>query len=106
MSVQHTRLRLEASQLNSHLFKIGIKDTPKCSCGSPNEDAWHFFFTCPSYAAPRSKLHTTISRVAPFTIQTVLYGFSKGSLEQNIIIFSAAQAFISETGRFKKTDVG
>ena len=47
LTILHTRLRLGASQLNFHLFKIGVKDTPKCSCGSNNEDTWHYFFICP-----------------------------------------------------------
>ena len=34
LAILHTRLRLGASQLNSHLFKIGVKDSPKCSCGA------------------------------------------------------------------------
>ena len=30
LAVQHTRLRLDASLLNSYLFKIGVKDTAEC----------------------------------------------------------------------------
>lgn len=57
LSIQHTRLRLDASQVNSHLLKIGVRDSPKSSCGSLREDSWHYFFSCPLYAAPRSTLH-------------------------------------------------
>ena len=101
LAIQHTRLRLDASQLNSHLFKIGIKNTPKCSCGAPYEDSWHYFFHCPNYTIPRSNLHTVISQYAPFTLQTVLYGSSNCSLTENIEIFSAVHNYISVTERFK-----
>ena len=38
-SILHTRLRLGSSQLNSHLFKIGVKASPRCKCGEACEDA-------------------------------------------------------------------
>ena len=101
LAIQHTRLRLDASQLNSHLFKIGIKNTPKCSCGAPYEDSYHYFFHCPNYTVPRSNLHTVILQYAPFTLQTILYGSSNCSLTENIEIFSAVHNYISETERFK-----
>ena len=106
IAIQHTRLRLGASQLNSHLFKIGVKDTTKCSCGSPTEDAWHYFFSCPFYTVARSKLHTAISRYAPFTLQTVLYGYAGCSLDDNLTIISAVHEYIFETEHFKPTGVG
>ena len=106
LAVQHTRLRLDASQLNSHLFKIGVKNNPKCSCGSPNEDTWHYFFRCPKYTVPRSNLHTAISQYAPFTLQTVLYGSPYCSFIENIEIFSSDHNFISATQRFNPSGVG
>ena len=106
LSIQHTRLRLDASQLNSHLFKIGVRDSPKCSCGSLREDSWHYFFTCPLYAAPRSTLHSKISVIASFTLHTVLFGSTDVSLAQNIEIFLAVQEYILRTGRFDKSGIG
>ena len=95
VAVIHTRLRLEASQLNSHLHKIGVKDNPSCSCGSPKEDSWHYFFVCPKYIVPRSILHTKICSLAPFTLQTVLYGSSLCSLDDNILVFIKMKEDIS-----------
>ena len=106
LSILHTRLRLGASQLNSHLFKIGVKDTAKCICGSDNEDSWHYFFVCPLYTAARSKLHSTISNFAPFTLQTVLYGHGSCSLSENTRIFSAVHEYIEMSERFKPSGVG
>ena len=106
VAVLHTRLRLGASQLNSHLQKIGVKDSSKCSCGSSNEDTWHYFFSCPRFTIPRAKLHSIICPLAPFTLQTILHGSSECSLAENIQIFTAVHEFISTTGRFSAIGIG
>ena len=106
IAIQHTRLRLGASPLNSHLFKIGVKDSSVCACGAPNEDAWHYFFSCAKYIIPRSHLHTTVVSLAPFTLQTLLYGSSDCSFQENKDIFLAVHEYISATGRFKPAGIG
>ena len=106
LSILHTRLRLGSSQLKSHLFKIGVKDSPECLCGTGHEDTWHFFFACPFYVVPRSKLHSTICDIAPFSLQTVLYGSADCSMIENTQIFSAVHDYISLTERFKSTGIG
>ena len=88
------------SQLNEHLFKIGIKDSPACSCGAVTESIWHYFLTCPRYTAARDTLHTIISSVAPFRLSTILFGSSDCDLDNNIIIFLAVQEYIEKTKRF------
>ena len=100
LSILHARLRMGRSQLNEHLHKIGIKDSPMCSCGQGVEDVWHYFFACPSYVIYRNHLHAVISTFAPFNIHTVLYGCGKCNLESNTMIFMAVQEFIKESGRF------
>ena len=106
VAILHTRLRLGSSQLNSHLFKIGIKPTPGCSCGAPTEDAWHFFFECPLFVIARSNLHLIISKYAPFSLKTVLYGSGKCTLHENIQIFSAVHDYINLTTRFSPAGIG
>ena len=105
-SILHTRFRLGSSQLNSCLFKLGIKPTATCNCGSANEDTWHYFFVCPKYAIARSKLHTAIAKYAPFTMHTIFYGSSKCTLHENMQIFSAVQDYIITTSRFSNTGIG
>ena len=100
LAVLHTRLRLGCSQLNEHLFRIGIKDSPKCICSNENEDVWHFFFVCPLFSIQRNKLHTSVTSIAPFTLETVLYGSPDGNHSQNSIIFQAVHEFIKDTSRF------
>ena len=89
-----------------HLHKIGVLDIPTCRCGSSVEDTWHYFFACPLYTVPRSTLHSTITSLAPFTLQTILYGSCTCSLLDNELIFSATHDYISATGRFKPSVIG
>ena len=100
LAVLHTRLRLGCSQLNAHLFRIGVKDSPNCICSHVNEDAWHFFFVCPLFTTQRNTLHTSIIDIAPFSLETVLYGSPICNYAQNVIIFQAVHTFIKNTSRF------
>ena len=103
-AILHARLRMGRSQLNEHLYKIGIKDSPLCSCGQGVEDVWHFFFSCPLFVIDRNHLHTIIINLAPFNIHTVLYGSEHCNLESNKLIFLAVQNFIEKSGRFRVRD--
>ena len=64
-SVVHTRIRLDACALNYHLHRIGIKQSPACSCGFVNESKSHYFLNCPNYAAQRQTLLTCAACIAP-----------------------------------------
>ena len=64
-SVVHTRIRLDACALNYHLRRIGIKQSPACSCGFVNESKSHYFLNCPNYAAQRQTLLTCAACIAP-----------------------------------------
>ena len=94
------RLRLNCSNLKSHLFNLKIIDNPLCSCGQNVEDTTHYFFTCPLYYRPRVALHNFISNLAPFTSRTLLHGIDNFDYEQNHGIIKATLTFIKETGRF------
>ena len=100
LAIQHARLRMGSSQLHEHLYKIGVKDSPLCSCSQGIEDSWHYFFICSRYTTYRNTLHTSIIAHAPFTLQTLLYGSSTCCLAVNKAIFLAAQKYISDTKRF------
>jgi len=53
MSVLHTRIRNQCSDLNFHLYLNHIKDNASCSCGYPIENAEQYFFHCPRYTDQR-----------------------------------------------------
>ena len=101
LAILHARLRMGRSQLNDHLYKIGIKDSPLCSCGQGVDDVWHYIFMCPLFVIHRNCLHAVIINLAPFNIHTVLYGSEHCNLESNKLIFLAVQKFIEKTGRFR-----
>jgi hypothetical protein len=48
-NILHTRLRHQCSSLKADLTKIHVVDDPKCSCGSPIEDAIYFPLECQLY---------------------------------------------------------
>ena len=52
VQVLHTRLRLECSSLNHHLYLKSLVDSLLCSCGQI-ETTTHFFLHCPNYLQPR-----------------------------------------------------
>ena len=47
--IQHTRLRLECSSLNSHLYRKNLVPELTCQCGA-FESSYHYLFVCPRYA--------------------------------------------------------
>ena len=103
-AIIHTRLRLGRSQLNAHLFKIGVLESPDCRCGHGIEDVWHYIFSCPRYTVHRDHLHNSVTPYAAFTLETVLYGATGCNFDDNKAIFLSVQDYILNTQRFKTSD--
>ena len=111
--IWHTRLRLDHSTLNVHLFKYSMADSDKCSCGT-NEDVEHYLLDCPKYAAPRTVLLTSIAQtVSPgvhyglilhtarnYLLKLLLHGSPDLSSKENEFIFLLVHDFIKNTKRF------
>ena len=51
--ILHTRLRMECSSLNSHLYHKNIVDSPSCLCVG-FESSYHFLFVCTRHTAARN----------------------------------------------------
>ena len=94
-----TRLRLNCSSLNQHLFHKNIIDNPHCECGAV-EDTQHFFLRCNLYRNLRQELLNKISTFCQPTLDVILYGSSHIPVEENTQIFLAVQNFIIKTKRF------
>ena len=50
--VNHCRIRLGLSHLNSHLHRYNLVDSPSCSnpdCGRTTESEEHYFLICPKF---------------------------------------------------------
>ena len=63
-AVNHTRMRLGLSALNSQRYKYNMVPSPSCErCGTPKEDPYHIFFVCPVYAVPRQTLTQDLNRI-------------------------------------------
>ena len=107
-NVLHTRLRIEMSQLNSHLFQIQRHDTPECSCGYKTESVTHFIFTCPNYSLQREELFGCIreiigesfARMSPLLkLRLILQGDGLGG-EDGCAVAYHFQKFLVRSRRF------
>ena len=61
----HTRLRLDSTSLNAHLFQIQKASSPSCECGHPNENVVHFVLKCHRFDTLRSELFNQITSIVP-----------------------------------------
>ena len=97
--VLHTRLRTGCSALNADLHSKNIVESPFCRCGDV-EDANHYFLHCPYYSLHRTELLVSISRYCSPNINSILFGDTLLSFENNISIFKSVHKFISSSKRF------
>ena len=117
-NVNHTRLRLGLSALNSHRFLYGFIPSASCpNCGHDTEDTGHFFFICPAYAALREEMFASMGQIIgddhhmfsyaylsrvnkSKCIKLLLYGEENLTFDKNLDIFKAIQSYIRRTHRF------
>ena len=108
-AVNHTRMRLGLSALNSQRYKYNMVPSPSCErCGTSKEDPYHIFFVCPAYAVPRQTLTQDLNRILSVdilqnkkTIEIILlYGSEILDHHTNLILFTALHDFIYSCGIF------
>ncbi|MCG7869675.1 MAG: endonuclease/exonuclease/phosphatase family protein [Candidatus Thiodiazotropha taylori] len=97
--IHHTRIRTNCSSLNQHLFSKHIILDPHCACGEV-EDSRHFLLECNLYQNIRNDMLTAVSRICLPTLNSLLYGSTAVSVNDNIMIFKAVQTFILKSKRF------
>ena len=100
LNIYHSRLRMNCSSLNEHLFNNHVTPSPECACGAPSESTLHYFFQCPLHILPRFALLNYITQYCQPNLDILLFGNVELSIEDNTAIFSAVQIFIDQTGRF------
>ena len=109
-NILHTRLRLDASELNAHLFKIQSTktSTPYCTCRHTFETTKHFLLYCPLYNVKRITMETSISAIitsfSTSTPQNKLNIMLNGqglSDADGLVVARAVQKYILDTGRFR-----
>ncbi len=91
---------MSCSELNDDLDRIGVTNSPSCSCGATKENmenAFHFFMTCPNYSILRQQheqLHADIIKHAKYSIGTILYGDKTKCVKTNSDIVHLVHSFI------------
>ena len=96
----HARLRTHCSSLNEHLFTKNIVDSPLCVCGEV-ENTHHYLFDCTRYDDLRRELLNAVSHYCEPTVNTILFGNSSLTSNQNQNIFIAVQDNLIKSKRFQ-----
>ena len=97
--ILHTRIRLECSSLNAHLYRKSIVPEPTCQCGG-FESSYHIFFVCPKFVGARSRyLPANLNNL---TTRDLLFGMENKTNHENEAIFIQIQEIIVESGRFAR----
>ena len=97
--INHCRLRLEISNLNSDLYKRHLSDNPLCFCGHPNENAAHFLLQCPCFTNARQITIDTLP-LEFRNLHTLIFGCDQLDTQTNTIIFSTEHEFLESSQRF------
>ena len=101
LNVILTQLLCSASFLNNDLIKSNIVSSPKCVCGVPREDAFHFFFECSKYTDIWRGLLICVNRFRKkIDLALLTRGNQNLTYEDNCLIFKEAYKFIRRYKRF------
>ena len=98
--IYHSRLRMDCSSLNHHLFSKTSIDSPLCICGRP-ETTKHYLFDCYRFNNLRKEMMQSISQLCEPTLNALLYGVTDLSDETNRQLFIIIQEYILRTKRFQ-----
>ena len=99
--IWHARIRTGCSSLKNDLFLKHIIDSPLCTCNSGEvENAYHFFFICQLYNHLRVELRQSIAQYCYMTLDVLLRGDERLSININSIIFEAVHKYIQKSKRF------
>ena len=99
LNILHSRLRHQCSTLNADLKRINVINNPKCNCGSPYEDAFHYFLECPLYLNQRMTLVAGLND-RDLNIEILLFGSDDDDDQYNSFIFGKVRLYIKQTKRF------
>ncbi len=105
--MSHTRIRLNFSNLNSHLNNHGLSNSPNCDHCNVPETPLHYFMNCTKYPLNlRNEMITKIRAILPninrtgrIPLNVLLHGNEKLSFLENTRIFDTVLTYIRKTGR-------
>ena len=115
--MNHCRIRLGLSHLNSHLHRYNRVDYPSCSnpaCGGTTESEEHNFLICPKFNNERRLLlenisnklfsnvsyNTFITLMPKYICKVLLGGSIAASYDEHTSILDAVFKYIDSTKRF------
>ena len=97
--ILHSRIRLECSSLNPHLYIKNIVPEPTCQCGG-FKSSYHFFFVCPIFIDARSRYLP--ASLINLRTRDLSFGMENKTNHENEALFMQVQEFIVESGRFAR----
>ena len=100
LSVIHSRLRNNCSNLKNDLYNNHLIDSNLCTLCKVPENASHYFFECTLYTNERIQLFTELRCFHPLNCELLLFGNLNLTHEENISIVSAVHKYILNTKRF------
>ena len=99
VQILHTRIRLECSSLNAHLYRKNIVPEPTCQCGG-FESSYHFFFICQIFIDARTRYLP--ANLNDFTTRDLLFGMENKTNHENEALLMKVQEFIVKSGWFTR----
>ena len=103
LNILHTKLRNSCSGLYSDLIRVGLVNSPKCTCSSPLENSHHFLLDCPLYNNQRHVLFQSIYQnfmMIRIHLPLLLKGSSNLTEIENTNLFLMIQNYLKDTNRF------
>ena len=100
LSILHTRLRNNCSDLKHELFINHVSDHDLCFYCNVIENVDHYFFHCNRYRNERLQLFRETRHLHPLNCKLLLYGSNTFTHEDNITIVEAVHKYIKDTKRF------
>lgn len=98
LNITLARIRMNCSQLNSHLFAMHIIPDPNCQCGQL-ESTTHYFVDCPLYTLHRMRLSNQLGHLGlDFNVETILHGTSDPITD--LLLIEHVGEFMNATTRF------
>ena len=95
-----SKLRMECSQLDSHLYRHHLLESSAFeSCGHYAEDTEHYLFHCPQYDNIRHMLDE-IDPTVDCTVKNFLFGAKHANLSLNHKIINSVISYIKASNRF------
>jgi hypothetical protein len=97
--ILHSRIRMQCSSLNQHLYRKNIVNSPNWICGL-TKSTIHYLFHCLRYTAQRQVYINSINVPINLTTEILLFESPKLAPNQNVELFLAVQRIVICSKRF------